>query len=125
MFGCVYMFESEGARNDITPQQTASMAAATAIAAGINDRTGIRYQELTDPGNPKPVFAVLFENFRDKEQFESLFEPALKLSGLRVSMMSAPPTTAHPAELGYIDRERGYAIFIPTPTAPVQDEIPK
>lgn len=117
MFGCVYMFESEGAQNVGTPQQTASVAAATAIAAGINDRTSIRYQELTDPANPKPVFAVLFENFRDKEQFERLFEPALKLSGLRATTTSAPPATEHRAELGYIDRDRGYAIFIPPPAS--------
>jgi len=114
------MFERAG-----TPtgsNEPASIAASRAIEAGINDRPGIHYQELTDPANPKPVFAVLFADAEQKLPFEKLFESALKLCGLRANLAREPaemlPANAAAgkgkAELGYVDRERGFVIVIPS-----------
>ena len=132
MLGYVYMFERDG-----TPtggaDQAISTVASRAIEAGVNEQPGIRYQELTDPSNPKPVFAVLFAEARLKTLFENLFEPALKLCGLRISTLRAladhvsenaaadAPGEAHKAEMGYIDRDRGYALIIPSVRGPIEE----
>ena len=129
MLGCVYMFEMTPA--DGTEQAVSTMAI-RAIEAGINDRSGAHYQELTDPSNPKPVFAVLFADLGEKARFDDLFEPALKLCGLRVSILRGlgdKPAEAQPetstegrkADLGYIDRDRGYALLIPTVSGPLEE----
>ena len=116
MLGCVYMFESEGTSGGT--EQAISVIATRAIEAGINERPGIRYQELTEPANPKPVFSVLFDDPRQKPLFENLFEPAVRLCGLRVSTLQVPTGSGaadgHRAELGYVDREKGYVIVIPS-----------
>ena len=125
---CVYMFESDGARTSDV-QQTISTAATTAIAASIKERPGIHYQELTDPANPKPLFAVFFSDSERQEAFENLFDAALKLCGLKVSVMrgSAEPavgstTATHAAELGYFDRTRGFALFIPSVRGTLEED---
>lgn len=124
MFGYVYTFENEGARTG-RAQQPVSVAASMAIEAGINDRAGMHYQELTDSGNPRPMFAVLFTEAEQQNLFEILFQPALRLCGLRIAAMRALAEseireTPKP-DLGYIDREGGYAFFIPSLRSPVED----
>lgn len=124
MFGYVYTFEGEGTRaNDMG--QSISALAGTAIAAGINERAGMHYQELTEPGNPRPMFAVLFAEVALRDVFENLFWPALRLCGLRLaairSLVANEINDARKPEFGYIDRERGYAIFIPSLPALVED----
>jgi hypothetical protein len=132
MLRCAYMFETDGTSACGAEQKISTMAS-RAIEAGINERPGIRYQELTDPSNPKPVFAVLFAEAGQQTLFETLFEPALKLCGLRVSALRglpdrAPenvpaetPCEAHKAELGYIDRDHGFALFIPSVRGPIEE----
>ena len=123
MLGCVYMFEREGTPGDI--QHAISVIATRAIEAGINERPGIRYQELTEPTNPKPVFSVLFNDPSEKPPFDSLFERALKLCGLRVTTLRVPtessPASEHRAELGYVDREQGYVLVIPSVRRPAPE----
>jgi len=132
MLGCVYMFESDGTPVDGAATSISTMIS-RAIETGINERPGIRYQELTDPSNPKPVFAVMFTDAGQKTLFDNLFEPALKLCGVRVSSLrgladkvpekdSADASAeARKAELGYIDRERGYALLIPSVRGPIEE----
>jgi len=116
----VYMFERVGTQTG--SKEPVSEAASRAIQAAINDREGIRYQELTDPANPKPVFAVLFADPELRASFDQLFASALKLCGLRANLAHEPAetlpasTTADKgkAELGYIDRERGFVLVIPS-----------
>lgn len=134
MLGCVYMFEKTPAHG---AEQAVSTLVIKAIEASINERPGIRYQELTDPSNAKPIFAVLFADLGHKALFDNLFEPALKLCGLRVSVLrglddkptakavteaqAETPTEARKAELGYVDRDRGYALFIPSVISPIKE----
>ena len=125
MLRCAYMFETDKAPAGGAEQKISTMAS-RAIEAGINERPGISYQELTDPSNPKPVFAVLFADAEQQALFENLFEPVLKLCGLRVSTLRGladkvaenvpgdAPGEARKAELGYIDRDLGYALLIPS-----------
>jgi hypothetical protein len=117
MFGHVYTFESEKPRTSHN-ELPIDVAAGRAIEAGINGRTEIRYQELTGHDNPRPMFAVIFADPAQQEAFESLFVPALALCGLRIAAVCALvqgeiEATRKP-DLGYIDRERGYALFIPS-----------
>lgn len=123
MLGCVYMFESEQTPGGT--EQTVSMMATRAIQAGINERPGIHYQELTEPANPKPVFSVLFADAEQKSFFDILFGPAVKLCGLRVTALHASTEDEakdeYKADLGYIDRERGYVIVIPSVRRLTQD----
>jgi hypothetical protein len=123
----VYMFERVGTQT--SSNEPVSMAATRAIEAAINDRPGIHYQELTDPANSKPVFAVLFADAEQQPHFERLFESALKLCGLRVNL-TREPAEALPAsiadekgkaELGYIDRERGFVLVIPSVRGAVKE----
>jgi len=126
------MFETDGTSASGAEQKISTMAS-RAIEAGINERPGIRYQELTDPSNPKPVFAVLFAESGQQTLFENLFEPALKLCGLRVSALrgltekvpenvpAETPGEARKAELGYIDRDRGFALIIPSVRGPIEE----
>ena len=129
MLKCVYMFESDGAPSSGV-QQTISTSANTAIAAGINERPGVHFQELTDPANPKPLFAVFFGDSAQQEIFERLFDAAIKLCGLRVSVLrsyqaegdaAGIPSETRRAELGYFDRARGFALFIPTVRGSLED----
>jgi hypothetical protein len=127
MSRCVYMFERVGPPTGNT--ELVSIAASRAIEAGINDRVGIHYQELTDPANPKPVFAVLFVDAEQRAPFEELFEPTLKLCGLRAHLAREPaealpasaPAERGMAELGYIDRERGFVIVIPSVRGAIEE----
>src|SRR5437868_6045165 len=120
MSRCVYVFERVGTRTG--SNESVSIAASRAIEAAINDRQGIRYQELTDPANRKPIFAVLFAGAELRASFEKLFESALNLCGLRANLAHEPAeelpasTAAEKgkAELGYIDRERGFVLVIPS-----------
>jgi len=120
MSRCVYMFERVGTQTG--SNEPVSTAASRTIEAAINDRPGIHYQELTDPANPKPVFAVLFADAEHQAEFERFFESALKFCGLRANVAREPaealpadPTAEKSkAELGYIDRERGFVLVIPS-----------
>jgi hypothetical protein len=120
MSRCVYMFQRVGTQTG--SNESVSTAASRAIEAAINDRPGIHYQELTDPANSKPVFAVLFADAEQKPYFEKLFESTLKFCGLRANLAREPaealPTSTAAetgkAELGYIDRERGFVLVIPS-----------
>jgi len=85
VLGRVYTFEMDGAPSG----RPVSTAAAEAICFGINGRSGIRYHELTAPGRPKPMFAVMFPDEQHKELFEELLGPALKLCGLRINIVHA------------------------------------
>ena len=88
MLGSVYTFES--ASGEAVPNVgLVSELAARAIEVGINEHPGIRYQELTDPTNPKPVFAVFFPDSIQKGFFEDLFGRALEVCGLRVNIVHA------------------------------------
>lgn len=81
--GRVYTFERERAPSE----RPVSTVAAEAIQASINGRSGIHYHELTAPGRPKPVFAVLFPDAVHKESFEDLLKPALAQCGLRINIV--------------------------------------
>ena len=85
----VYTFESTHAGTSIA-DSCASDAASKAIGASINEQPGVQCCELTAPGNPKPVFAVLFAGEQEKEQFERLLGPTLALCGLRVNAVHGP-----------------------------------
>lgn len=131
MLGCVYMFENDGTPASVA--EAISTVASRAIEASISQWPDIRFQELTDPSNSKPIFAVLFAEVGQKALFDNLFEPTLKLCGLRVSVLrglgdkpvtdSPPeaPTETRRAELGYIDRDRGYALLIPSVRGPIEE----
>lgn len=91
MLGRVYTFERDGAEQ--VASESVSKTAINAVVAAINDTPGIRYEELTDPDNPRPIIAMLFADSRRMQQFDELVAATLKLSAIKVSV-------AHAAELG-------------------------
>jgi len=87
MPAAIYAFQC--AERGFEAEFSTSARAKAAIEAAINERPGFRYQELTEPHNPKPMFAVSFTNDSTKIMFEGLFARALELSGLRVNLVRA------------------------------------
>jgi hypothetical protein len=79
MSGFIYRFECVSADCLASPSQTAEkiLSSATFYVRGI------RFYELTDRRNPKPLFAVLFAHHAAKHYFEEVFECLLERSGLR------------------------------------------
>lgn len=83
MLARVYTFEREGTSSE----RPVSTVAAEAIQTSISGRPRILYHELTAPGRPKPVFAVLFPDVAHKQYFEDRLGPALTQFGLRINIV--------------------------------------
>ena len=113
--GRVYTFEREGASSE-RPVPT---LAAEAILVGINGRPGIHYHELTAPGRPKPVFAVLFPDAAHKQYFEDLLGPALTQCGLRINIVHTleerEPAVQNPANEQPVSAGLDVGLFTPLP----------
>ena len=92
MLGCIYCFERVLA-DDVT---SASQATDTILKAATHGVRGIRFHELTDPKNPKPLFAVLFANTTAKEYFEDMLACLLEANGLRATVLT--PVERSPVE---------------------------
>jgi len=82
----VYTFERDHASEVLGPAACVSSAAAAALTAAINERP-IRFEQLTEPGNPHPVMAVLFADPICMQHFDGLIDATLKLSGVRALSM--------------------------------------
>jgi hypothetical protein len=82
MSGFIYRFESVSPECIASPSQTVQKI----LSAATNHVRGIRFHELTDRRNPKPLFAVLFAHHAAKHYFEEVFECLLECSGLRVEV---------------------------------------
>jgi hypothetical protein len=81
----VYRFESESAQSEVSLSQTAEniLNAATYFVRGV------RFYELTDRRNPKPLFAVTFAHHTARRYFEEMFECLLERSGLRAEIVTS------------------------------------
>src|SRR6476659_220624 len=79
----VYKLERNAATDMLPAGQSVSAAAAIALAAAINGQAGIRFEELTEPNNPRPIVAVIFADPFCRQHFDSLIEATLELSGIR------------------------------------------
>jgi hypothetical protein len=84
MSGYIYCFEpvSDGA---LSPSQ----AAEKVLRSATYFVRGIRFYELTDRKNPKPLFAVSFAHHTAKHYFEEMLECLLERSGLRAEILKA------------------------------------
>ena len=78
MSGFIYRFECVSAECPASPSQTAEKI----LSSATYYVRGIRFYELTDRRNPKPLFAVLFAHHAAKRYFEEVFECLLERSGL-------------------------------------------
>ena len=111
--GRVYTFEREGPSSE----RPVSTLAAEAIQVSINGRPGIHYHELTAPGRPKPVFAVLFPDVAHKQYFEDLLEPALTQCGLRINVVHTleerEPAVENPANDQPVSSDLDVGLFTP------------
>lgn len=78
----IYKFE-KNAESDILPRGVSvSAAAGEALAAAINGQP-IFCEELTEPGNARPIVAVVFADPLSVQHFDSLIEATLELSGIQ------------------------------------------
>lgn len=84
MSGCIYRFECVSAEIVMSPAQTAEKI----LFAATYYVRGIRFHELTDRRNPKPLFAVLFAHHAAKKYFEEMLECLLERSGLRADVLT-------------------------------------
>ena len=87
MLGRVYTFERHEQTDALHGLELVSSAAVNAIFAAINDQPGIRFEELTDSDNPRPVIVVLFAGAKQMQYFDELISPALRLSGVRARVV--------------------------------------
>ena len=87
MLGRVYTFEHDIDADTLHGLETVSASAVNAIVAAINDQPGIRFEELTDGDNARPVIVVLFSGPKQMEYFDELLEPALRLSAVRARIV--------------------------------------
>jgi hypothetical protein len=99
MLGRVYTFERDPSSDLFPTTELVSTAAVRAVVAAINDQPGIRYEELTDSDNARPILALLFADALRMERFDRLIEATLKLCGVRISVVHGPacPLYALPA----------------------------
>ena len=95
MLGRVYTFERDQSSALFPTVELVSTAAVRAVVAAINDQPGIRYEELTDSDNPKPIVALLFADAVRMAHFDGLIEVTLKLCGVRVCGMHGPVCSLH------------------------------
>jgi len=79
MAGFIYRFECVSAECPASPSQTAEKI----LSAATYYVRGIRFHELTNRRNPKPLFAVLFAHHAARHYFEEVFECLMERSGLR------------------------------------------
>ena len=87
MLGRVYTFERESGADAEYGLETVAASAVNAITAAINDQPGIRYEELTDGDNARPVIVVLFAGPKQMDYFDELLEAALRLSAVRARVV--------------------------------------
>ena len=85
MLGRIYTFE----RASDFVKTKVSASAMEAMEHAVQARASIRFQELTAPGNPKPVFAVIFPDMLHKRLFEDRMAVSLRLHGLRIAIVQA------------------------------------
>ena len=90
MLGRVYTFERDHSSVVFPTIELVSTAAGRAVVAAINEQEGIRFEELTDSDNPKPIIALLFSDVVRMEHFDRLIDATLKLCGVRVSVVHGP-----------------------------------
>jgi len=87
MLGRVYTFERDEQTDALHGLELVSASAVNAIVAAINDQPGIRFEELTDGDNPRPVIVVLFAGSKQMQYFDELIGSALRLSGVRARVV--------------------------------------
>jgi len=122
MLGRVYAFERDEHTNALHGLELVAASAVNAIVAAINDQPGIRFEELTDSDNPRPVIVVLFAGPKQMEYFDELIDPAMRLSGVRARVVHSTESLEstlvdQPAgELPQIDLSRLHRI-VPTRAA--------
>src|SRR5579859_4034189 len=100
MLGRVYTFERDIDADTLHGLELVAASATNAIVAAINDQPGIRFEELTDGDNARPVIVVLFAGPKQMEYFDELLDAALRLSAVRVRIVhDTGPHDATPREL--------------------------
>lgn len=92
MSGYIYCFERIPGDNVVSP----SAAAEKILTSATYFVRGIRFHELTDRRNPKPLFAVSFAHHAAKNYFEEMLECLLERSGLRAEILQ--PFDTSPSE---------------------------
>ena len=85
----IYTFEREAAWRRVPIHACVSVAAVDAIVAAIDASDDIRYEELTDPHNPRPIIAVLFRTVEQLLRMDRLIAAQLEFSGIKVGIMRA------------------------------------
>jgi len=86
----IYTFERDTAWEHMPLHACVSTAANDAIAAASYAQDGVRHEELTDPHNPRPMIAVLFQNAEQMLRMDRIIGAALKLGGIKVGVMRMP-----------------------------------
>ena len=91
MPGYIYCFERLSSDGP-SPSQTAEKV----LSSAAYFVRGIRFHELTDRRNPKPLFAVSFAHNAAKHYFEEMLDCLLERSGLRAQILK--PFERSPAD---------------------------
>ena len=86
----IYTFERDTAWRRVPIHACVSIAAVDAINRAIDAPDDIRYEELTDPHNPRPIIAVLFRTPEQVLQMDRFIAAHLEFSGIKVGIMRAP-----------------------------------
>ena len=89
MLGRVYTFERDLSSANGATCESVSATAINAVIAAINDTPGIRYEELTESDNPRPIIAMLFADSKRMASFDELVAATLRLSAITVSVAHA------------------------------------
>jgi hypothetical protein len=87
MLGRVYTFERDAEKDSFPAHELVSQVAIDALVFAINQLPGLRYEELTDFENIRPMFAVSFANEECMKRFDHLIGATLKIGGLKVAAM--------------------------------------
>ena len=100
MLGRVYTFQRDFTVDFPPYAETVAAAAVNAIVAASNALGGIRYEELTEADNPRPIVAMLFPDAARMPQFDALLGAALAPRAITVTVAHPRnPTRAQPGEV--------------------------
>ena len=87
MLGRVYIFEREQALDAGLFIETLSSRVLEAVSQAMKARSEIRFEELTDPHNARPMVAMLFDRVADIVPFDRQLRALLAKEGVRVRVL--------------------------------------
>ena len=90
MIGTFYVFERMSADSRLS----CSLAAEKILHSATRNTSGIRFYELTEHTNPRPLFVVLFASEMIRTYFEGMIQHLTENSGLRIEITQPAPQVA-------------------------------